>query len=564
MAKLDKDFLTGIAQLAESLRRQIDADTEGWDLAPEAVAERRRRVFDDVDGFRFFHETYFPHYGRAAPSVLHTYLHERLPAIVLAPTGQRDAIAAPRGEAKSTVVALIFVLWCVITGRKKYPLVIMDAFEQAAETIEAVKAELEANPRLASDFPEATGQGRVWRVGCIVTANGAKVEAFGSAKKIRGRRHGPHRPDLAVLDDIENDENVASPAQRDKLERFVTKGVLNLGPPDDSMDAVLIGTVLHYDSVLARFLRNRLWHRKVFKAVMAWPDAMPLWEEFESILLGADSPDEGEAAALAFYAERKAEMDAGAEVSWPAVRPLVKLMIKRAREGHEAFDSEQQNDPVAGDDAPFANSLRFWVNRVAEWIFYGACDPSMGRNTTTSAGQRRDPSAVLVGGYQRALGVLDVVHAQIKRRTPDKLITDIIDLQAEYGCLVWGFEAVVFAEFVRTELVKRSAAAGVPVPARPLTPISDKDLRILSLQPHMHNGLIRLHASQTTLVDQLRHYPKADHDDGPDALQMLWMLAITGGVAAGAQVEDPAARSREYFDRAARQAQRMFARRRTS
>ncbi|EMW8282685.1 hypothetical protein AADT38_RS27335, partial [Escherichia coli] len=29
------------------------------------------------------------------------------------------------------------------------------------------------------------------------------------------------------------------------------------------------------------------------------------------------------------------------------------------------------------------------------------------------------------------------------------------------------------------------------------------------------------------LIDQLRHYPKADHDDGPDCLHMLWTLAVS-------------------------------------
>ncbi|MEX9876198.1 phage terminase large subunit, partial [Providencia rettgeri] len=61
----------------------------------------------------------------------------------------------------------------------------------------------------------------------------------------------------------------------------------------------------------------------------------------------------------------------------------------------------------------------------------------------------------------------------------------------------------------------------------PVIPNSDKALRIESLQPHMANGLIRLHATQHTLIDQLRHYPKADHDDGPDALHMLWSLAVS-------------------------------------
>lgn len=550
MAKNAKQFLDGIAALAEGLRRQIDAGMDGWDLAPAAVAERRRKVFDPLTGWQFFDQTYFPHYGRAEPSVLHQYLYQRLPQMVNSVTGQRDALAAPRGEAKSTKVSMSFVLWCVLTGLKWYPIIVMDAFEQAAEMLEAIKAELEANPRIQGDFPEVSGQGKVWRVGVIVTANGRKVEAFGSSKKIRGRRHGPHRPDLAVMDDIENDENVTTPAQRDKLQKFVTKGVLNLGPPDDSMDAIIIGTVLHYDSVLARFLKNPMWNRKVFKAIIKWPDRMDLWDQFEELLLNADNPQAGESAAMALYQGHQAEMDAGAQVSWPALRPLVRLMIKRAREGHDAFDSEQQNDPVSGDDAPFANSIRFWVNRLAEWIFYGACDPSLGK-----AGASRDPSAIGVGGFNRETGILDVVEAKIRKRTPDRIISDIIEMQREYACVVWGVEAVQFQEFLRTELIKRSAQLGVPVPARALMPITDKLLRIETLQPHMHNGLLRLHPGLTTLVDQFRHFPKADHDDGPDMVAMLWMLAITGGMAAAAQSDSPATHQRL---RLARQSARMF------
>lgn len=551
MAKrANSDFLAGLAELAEGLRRQIDAGLDGWDITPEAVAERRRRVLDPVTGWKYFDQTYFPHYGKAAPSALHEYLYERLPRMVNAISGQRDALAAPRGEAKSTKISMSFVLWCLVTGIKWYPIIIMDAFEQAAEMLEAIKAELEANPRLQGDFPEATGQGKVWRVGVITTANGRKVEAFGSNKKIRGRRHGPHRPDLAIMDDIENDENVLTPAQRDKLQNFVTKGVLSLGPPDDSMDAIIVGTVLHYDSVLARFLKNPLWNHKVFRAVMQWPERMDLWDRFEELLLNADNPQAAEAAAMAFYQDNRADMDRGAQVSWPAVRPLVRLMIKRAREGHQAFDSEQQNDPVSGEDAPFANSIRFWVNRLADWIFYGACDPSLGK-----AGNSRDPSAIGVGGFNRATGILDVVEAKIRKRTPDRIISDIVEMQREYACIVWGIESVQFQEFLRTELIKRSAALGVPVPARGLVPSTDKLLRIEALQPHMHNGLLRLHSSQTTLVDQFKHFPRADHDDGPDMVAMLWMLAVTGGMAVALQSDSPPTEQRQ---RHARQAARMF------
>lgn len=530
-----REFLAHLAEVAASLRLTIEADCDGFAPDPKASAERRARVMAP-DGFPFFRRTYFPHYARCAgDSVLHTYLDAELPLLLTRPGDQREAIAAPRGEAKSTIAALIFVLWVVLTGRKKYPVLLADAFEQAAILLEAVKAELEANPRLALDFPEAVGQGRVWNAGVIVTANNAKIEAFGAGKRIRGRRHGPHRPDLAIGDDLENDENVKSPEQRDKLESWLTRSVLSLGGVGAKLDVVVVGTILHYDSVLSRLLKNPLWRGMTFRSILRWPDRMDLWDQWEEILLTRGETGEArEEAALAFYEAHREEMDAGAEVSWPDGRPLYGLMVKRARDGHAAFDSEQQNDPLQGEDAPFAHCVTFWVQRLPEWIFFGACDPSLGKH-----GQGRDPSAILVGGYSRLTGVLDVVEASIRRRLPDRIIEDVLAFQAEYRCALWVVEAVQFQEFLRTELMSRGAQRGIPVPARPVVPSTDKALRIESLQPYMAQGRIRLHPSQHELASQLRHFPKADHDDGPDALHMLWEAATRGFGAMGGMMRVP-------------------------
>jgi predicted phage terminase large subunit-like protein len=207
------------------------------------------------------------------------------------------------------------------------------------------------------------------------------------------------------------------------------------------------------------------------------------------------------------------------------MRPLLRLMQIRA-EDHHAFDCEYQNDPT-NQDAAFFTGMFFWVQPCRDWVFYGSHDPSLGKNN-----KGRDPSATLVGGFDRNHGILDVVEAKVARRLPDLQIVHIIEFQREYGCLAWGFEAIQFQEFMRSELVKRSAVAGVPVPAVALHPNSDKDLRIESLSPHVNNRLIRFHPEHTVLNSQLRHWPEADHDDGSDALHMLWMLAVSraGGV----------------------------------
>lgn len=289
-----------------------------------------------------------------------------------------------------------------------------------------------------------------------------------------------------------------------------------LGPPDGSMDIIYLNTILHYDGVANRVHRSPLWESHKFRAIIEWPKRTDLWEKWEEVFL-----NEGEEAADDFYVQRKAEMDDGAVVSWPAMRPLLRLMKIRAND-HHAFDCEYQNDPTNSEDAPF-QKLVYWVHPSDAWIFLGAHDPSMGKRN-----KGRDPCACLVGGLNRKTGILDVVEAKIARMRPNMQIEKIIEFQEEYHCLVWGIEIIQFQEFFKDVLVERSRERGIPVPARGIRTSDDKDLRILSLQPHCANGTVRLNKNQTTLVEQLTHYPEADHDDGPDALEMLFMLAYSG------------------------------------
>ncbi|MDR2789153.1 MAG: phage terminase large subunit, partial [Candidatus Accumulibacter sp.] len=184
-----------------------------------------------------------------------------------------------------------------------------------------------------------------------------------------------------------------------------------------------------------------------------------------------------------------------------------------------AFLQEQQNEAGNDDAAPF-RVIQFWVDRRRDWLFFGAIDPSLGKQ-----GKARDPSAILVGGFSRETLTLDVVEADICRRVPDAIIARAIELQAEYRCLAWGVETVQFQEFLFTELLKRATRAGIPFPGIAMPENVEKSLRIISLQPYVSGGKIRLHRSQSVLIEQLKFWPEADHDDGPDALEKLWRMA---------------------------------------
>lgn len=513
-----KEFKDSIQQKAEELARWIDLSVDAFPTDPAAKRDRLARVRGD-DGFRFFLETYLPHYVNGEPSLFHDAVFRLVPEILAGEKGARELLIAPRGSSKSTHLSLGFALYCIMLGEKRYILEVCDVYAQAALLIEAIKAELTTNIRLQSDFPDACGAGRVWREGEIVTANNIRVEGLGALQKLRGRRHGPHRPDLMFFDDLENDEQVRSPEQRQKLENWVHRAALQVGPPDGSMDVLWVGTVLHFDAVLVRASKRPMWRVTEFQAIVRWPDRMDLWEQFEEVY-----QNDGEPAARAFYAARKAEMDAGAIVNWPSVQPLLELMLKRA-ESHDAFQTEYQNKPIS-EGNPFGD-LTWWVQVRRDLVFFGAIDPSLGRKS-----KGRDPSAILIGGLDRLTGTMDVVEASIRRRLPDLIIADTIALQREYGCVLWFVEAIQFQEFLRTSLMTEAAKQGVGISAVPITPSSDKDLRIERLQPPISAGLIRLHQGQKTLIDQLQQWPNADHDDGPDCLDMLWQNALrySGGI----------------------------------
>lgn len=514
-----KEFVDRLNDIARALQADIDAHCNDWDNDPAMIKERVAKVKDKVTGFEYFVTHYFPHYTRnPEQSHLHRYLFARLPQILSSERSELDALAAPRGEAKSTIVTRLFALYCVVTNQKNYIAIISDSLDQSAEFLQAIKTELEVNPRIKTDFPKVHGAGRIWQSYTIHTANSIKIQCAGARKKMRGWVYGAYRPDLVLLDDLENDENVESPEQREKLYKWLLRTPLKLAAAGEKMDVVYIGTILHHDSVLNRILKNKGWTTRVFRALLEWPDNMTLWDEWEAIY-----HDEGEAAAVAFYHKHKRKMDKGAKVSWSA-RPLLALMIIRARDGHGNFDSELQNDPAAGEDSPFTDSINYWRELPAGLIYFASLDPSLGKKG--SKRKKGDPSAISIGGYDRLHGKLYTVVSDIQRRTPDKIISDVIRYQKEYPQILgWAIESVAFQEFLRTEIVKRSAAAGIHVPAIPVMPHGDKLLRIEALQPHMANGLILLHHKQKTMIAQFTHFPKHENDDGPDSLEMLWKLA---------------------------------------
>lgn len=501
---------------------------------PTTGPEGLRRKLGAID-MEFFGRAYFPHYfsrpspefhreldaiwqqgvlkGRYPLTAADTKTISRLP-------GVRRAVAAPRGHAKSTNLTFKGTMHSTLYGYKHYPIIISDSSEQAEGFLDNIRVEFEENTAILEDFGPLAGS--VWRSNVLVTKTNIKIEAIGSGKKIRGRKHRNWRPDLIILDDVENDENVRTPEQRKKLKDWFDKAVSKCG--DDYTDIVYIGTLLHYDSLLAKTLANPAYRFIKYKAVIRFSQADDLWQQWETIFTDL-SNDDREADALAFFQAHKTAMLEGTQVLWEEKLSYYDLMVMRVSEGEASFNSEEQNEPINPDDCLFMEEWFDYYNEAEvnfgdpAFDFFGFIDPSLGKT------KRSDFSAIVTLAKHKGSGYMYVVDADIERRHPDRIIADVLAkerwLRASFGhgYRKLGAETNQFQWFLKEELAKASAKAGLYLPIEEVQQTSDKVMRVQTLQPDVKNKYIKFNRRHKRLLEQLTQFPMGAHDDGPDALE---------------------------------------------
>lgn len=166
------------------------------------------------------------------------------------------ACASPRESAKSTIIALLLPLHAICFKIVRFLLLISNTYSKAAETLETIKREVRENETLKEDFPielwkDAEGDtifrhkdGYCIRVLC---KGGEQMGA------VRGVKFSAWRPDMIIVDDIEDDELVRSPERRRKLKEDFDQALIPAG--DRKLCKYrIIGTILHDDSLMAKLV----------------------------------------------------------------------------------------------------------------------------------------------------------------------------------------------------------------------------------------------------------------------------------------------------------------------
>jgi len=520
-------------ELREKLLKEYQA---GGELTGLKGLRKRLGAID----LGYFGRAYLPHYFiRESPE-----FHEKLDGIwtqgvmkgkdptvskkeISRDKGCRRAIAAPRGHAKSTNFTFKDTLHATLYEYKHYLIILSDSTEQAEGFLTDIKKELEENPHILEDFGNLKGD--VWKAGIILTSTDIKIDAIGSGKKIRGRRHRNWRPDLIVLDDIENDENVNTPEQRKKLESWFYKAVSKAG--DTYTDIVYIGTILHYDSLLSKVLKNPEYHSVKYRGVISFADRQDLWDAWEVIYINLENVSRQEDAREFFEANQE-DMNQGTEVLWESKLSYYDLMIIKISEGQASFNSEIQNDPVDPDSCAFNKEWFDFYDESAlnfsdlDFVFIGSNDPSLGKNG------KSDTSSIIALAKNLRTGYMYIVEASIEKRKPDAIIDDAIEMSKRLKrdfrkpFYRFGVETVQFQYYFKDVMVKKSLEDGVYLPIEEINSVQNKNVRIESLQPFIKNKYLKFNPKHKMLLQQFEEYPMGRNDDGPDGVEMAVRLAL--------------------------------------
>jgi len=200
------------------------------------------------------------------------------------------AVMAFRGSGKSTIMNLSHALWAVLGRRKKkFVVIISNTVNQAQGHFSNILWELKNNRLLASDLGpfDVDHNNR----SLVLTAFEAKIMAVSREQSIRGLLFGSWRPDLIIIDDIEDSSSVKLEKDRDDTYDWFMNEVWPSG--GSSTNIVVLGNLLHKDSFMMRIRGDILEKRTkgIFRAYpilddndqILWPGKFPTMMEVEAL-----------------------------------------------------------------------------------------------------------------------------------------------------------------------------------------------------------------------------------------------------------------------------------------
>lgn len=476
------------------------------DLITKIIGDKAVRTKVTTQSHLWFFHVYFSEYVEYETA---DFQHDMF-GLTEDDTIKNLVVVAFRGSGKTTIFNQSYPLWSILgKQQKKFVLILAETMVQARQMLKNIKEVLETNDLLRNDLGPFTEEETRNSSTINLLKYKAKIMVASRETSIRGIKHGAHRPDLIILDDIEDINSVKTKESRDSTYTWLTGDVMPLGSKNTRL--IFIGNLLHEDSLLVR-LKNGIEERRLLGQYRMYP----LVEE--------------------------------GRILWPGMYPSMEDIEQlRLSLGNEiAFQREYMLKIIPDDD---------WVVQP-EWIKYYDVLPETAYNDYTCVGvdlaisekETADYTAMvpaLVRGRRDKLEVYILPMIINKRLTFLQALEEAKSLSIGIG---GGRRAKIFSEDVAYQRSFEQAlkAAGFPVKGVQVYG-QDKRARLNANVYLVQAGKVFFpKKGAETLIQQLIHFGVEKHDDLADAFGILLSKIIEEDNKGGGGIAVKAARDSDY------------------
>lgn len=437
---------------------------------------------------------------------------------------ERVLLAIPRDHAKTTLAKLVVIwYWLFTSHRFCVYLSNTNAIAKGAckDIVEFLKHPnvVALGVRILKVVKESENES-LWIYDIKLPTGKVKriiLRAIGQGQQMRGINIDNQRPDIAVVDDVEDNENTESENLQKKLDKWI------FGPFIKALarkkKILWLGNMLQKTSLLARLSRNVLWNPVVFGCLVK--DTVsgalePLWP--------------GKWTVPALQEDFKEYKNLGLIESWMCE------MMNMPGHGENGFSHDQINyAPV-----PLTDMIR------AAWI---TVDPAFGMNA------ENDETAISVHvlpnhGIPRTVAV---THGKFDEF---QMFAEILKLAQYWNAWIWGIEAVaaqrVLISLFNVLLAQRQLMGRVEMLPLMAGKGDPKASRIRAFAALMANGEWAIPEDDVDITAQLLEYDfrKKDQDDdiidscayGPMMMEQ-WLSIIMAQAAGKDWMTDSEART---------------------
>lgn len=260
----------------------------------ETPSEKIKRVNELLNNFEKFCEFYFPEFfNPKTDGAKFGWFHKKAAEEIINAKKIRCVLEWPREHAKSVFADIMLPLFLKAKGNMTGMVIASATGAKAQGLLSDIQAQLESNQRYIYDFGEQYNYGS-WSEKHFVTKDGMGFWAVGRRESPRGLREGEKRPDLCIIDDIDDDEEVENPAMIKKSLKWL-RGALFGAIPIKRRKIIMVGNRIGKNSLLANIVGDKnegdkpdpkVVHIKVFAlenpkthAEDQSPKGVPAWKE---------------------------------------------------------------------------------------------------------------------------------------------------------------------------------------------------------------------------------------------------------------------------------------------